>query len=326
MKPAGITRMLQSRGIAVLIACLCTFACWWACYSGVTTVISGDRGIAFPSPNLWLSDRDASLWTGLSLNLLIAILMVVLNRMHNFIRSISVVFATLFMLMQVSTPDTSVQFYGGQLLAVVALAAMMMLFSCYGGAGGNRRIFLIFFLPVLGCTCLYCMAYLMPIFIIGLLQMRVFAPRTLVAAGIGIITPAWILVGLGIVDPTTLSMPHFTGIFSGIDDGETVHLLLIATVTTAICIAAWIMNFTKVIAYNARNRAYNGFLSMLSCATIIMMIIDYSSLLIYLPLLNVCAAYQAGHFIAVRRPVYGYIYILSLIAIYLSFYLWRILV
>ena len=91
--------MLQSRGVAVLIACLCTLACWWACYSGVTTVISGNRGIAFPSPNLWLSDRSASLWTGLTLNLLIAVLMVVLNRMHNFIRSISVVFATLFMLM-----------------------------------------------------------------------------------------------------------------------------------------------------------------------------------------------------------------------------------
>ena len=326
MNAATITRILQSRAVAVFIACVCSVACWWAFHSNVVVDITGDRGLALTSPNHWIDSPTASMWTGIGLTLACALLMIVLNSTFNFIRSISAIYASVFILMQTASPDIAVQLYGGTVLAFTSLLCTIMLFSCYNGAGGNRRIFLIFFLLSLGGTCLYSFIYLIPVFFIGLLQMRILSLRTFVAALLGLLTPIWILCGFGIISIDSLRIPQFTSIFTSIDTGEALHLVFIVAVTAAIGIGSWALNFTKLIAYNARNRAFNGFIAILTVASLLMMLVDYSNILCYLPLFNICAAFQAGHFIAVRQRAYGYISICCLWAIYISFYLWRMLV
>jgi lipopolysaccharide export LptBFGC system permease protein LptF len=45
---------------------------------------------------------------------------------------------------------------------------------------------------------------------------------------------------------------------------------------------------------------------------------------IYLPMLNVCAAIQVGHFFVINRRKRSYIGVLCVIALYVALYLWNL--
>ena len=84
------------------------------------------------------------------------------------------------------------------------------------------------------------------------------------------------------------------------------------------------LNVLKTIAYNARARSYNGALTLIALVTILAMLFDYNNLVAYLPLLNVCAAYQLTHYFVRHRFDRQYAAVLSVCAVYIMLYLWRV--
>lgn len=326
MTPRKLTKALQSRVTAVVAALLVAAGALWAFVYGDFSTMTSPEGIALPSPNLWVTDAELSLWVNVGTTVALAVLMVVMNSMFNFIRSLSIGYATLFLIMSLSMPDSLVQINGGVLLLAGTLFCSMLLFSTFANPAATRRIFLLFFLISAGVTVYYGFLFLFPLFLIGMLQMRVLKWRPLIACALGIITPWWILIGLGIIDPLQLSWPEFTGIFAGFDSGEAIHGVVIAAVTGFLAIAAWVLNFTKLITYNAKTRAMNGFIALAALASMLMMALDYSNFPAYMPLLNCFTAYQLSHYIAIRQPDNGYIFSLTIMVLYITFYIWRVII
>lgn len=326
MTPRKLTQALQSRGTAIVAALLLAGGALWAYLTADLTPIVGSQGIALPSPNLWIPDPEVSLWVNVGAIIVLAVMMVVVNGLFNFIRSLSIGYATLFLFMELSEPDDLSQFNGGVLMLAGVLVCMPLLFSAFANPQATRRIFLLFFLLSAGMAVYYGFLFLLPLFLIGMLQMRVLKWRPLLAAVLGIITPWWIMVGFGIIDVTKLAWPEFTGIFAGFDPEEAIHGVVIAAVTGFLSIAAWVMNFTKLITYNAKTRAMNGFVSLGALAAMLMMAFDYSNFPAYMSVLNCFTAYQIGHYIAIRQPDNGYIFSLTIMVVYVSFYIWRVII
>lgn len=326
MTPRKLTQALQSRGTAIAAALLLAGGALWAFLSGDLQPIAGSQGLAFPSPNLWFPDPEISLWVNVGAIIIMAVIMVVVNGQFNFIRSLSIGYATLFLFMELSVPDDLAQFNGGVLMLAGVLVGMSLLFSAFANPLATRRIFLLFLILSSGVTVYYGFLFLIPLFLLGMLQMRVLKWRPVLAAAMGIITPWWILIGLGLINPLDLSWPVFTGVFTGFDPEEAIHGVVIAAVTGFLSIAAWVMNFTKLITYNAKTRAMNGFVALGALAAMAMMALDYSDFPSYMALLNCFTAYQIGHYIAIRQPDNGYIFSLTVMVVYVSFYLWRVII
>ena len=81
------------------------------------------------------------------------------------------------------------------------------------------------------------------------------------------------------------------------------------------------MNAIKMMSYNSRIRAANGFLTVLMLATILFIFIDYNNIYVYISLLNILVAYQIGHYFATHiQSNRSYIGILSIMLIYLAFF------
>ena len=78
----------------------------------------------------------------------------------------------------------------------------------------------------------------------------------------------------------------------------------------------------RILGYNARARAYNGFLALLGVYTGVLAIINFTALDTYVPLLNAGVAMQVGHFFRASATRRGYIVILALIAAYAGLYFW----
>lgn len=81
----------------------------------------------------------------------------------------------------------------------------------------------------------------------------------------------------------------------------------------------------EMLSYNSRIRAANGFLTTLMLATMLFIFIDYNNIMVYVVLLNILVSYQVGHYFATHiQSQNSYIGILSLLFIYLSFFVLRL--
>ena len=92
----------------------------------------------------------------------------------------------------------------------------------------------------------------------------------------------------------------------------------------AVGILFLVANLMKILSYNARTRAFNGYLTLLLIFTMVVMLLNFNNFTFYIPLLNCLVAYQVGHFFTYRRHRWSYLAILFLICCYAGFYVWAV--
>lgn len=67
-------------------------------------------------------------------------------------------------------------------------------------------------------------------------------------------------------------------------------------------------------------------ISLISVATGLFAIINFTNIAFYVTILNACIAFQVGHFFRLTVMRRGYIVVVSLIVAYLGIYTWAMLV
>ena len=326
MTEHDILRFLHSRFGTMLMMVIAIVAIIVSYYTGNVVDIPGDTGTWLPSADDWLPAGGTSLVINLVLNVLIAAMLILLNKRFNILRSPSDLFAGLFLILQMSLPSFMGQFYGGTLLCFAVLFLTYKLYMAFNRPYPLQPIFLIFFLLTVGAMSQYAYLFYIPVFMIGCAQMRIFSFKTLLAVGIGIIAPVWILWGFDLISLRDIKLPHFVNVFSAIDSKEMLQLLVTVGVTVMATFVFGILNLVRVFNYNSKTRAYNGFISIMSFVTIILVLTDYTNSATYIPLLNCCAAFQMGHYFAINNYQRSYIAILGIIAVYIALYWWSVMV
>ncbi len=321
MRGRDITQFLHNRYGAFFMILIAIAGVSFAYSSGKVYPIEGDYGLLIPSPNNWIKPGLLSMIVSIVLNLLVAFSAINLNKQFNTMRSLSMLVAGGFMIMQLSSPSEPGLLNGGDVMAVGMSLISFLLFSIFGDISNTKRVFLIFFLIAVFALFEYSFLFYVPVIFIGLSQMRVFNLKTLVAALIGFITPMWILLGFGIITLEDIRMPDFVTFMAAINTPGMWYQLLIIAVTITVGLTFMAMNVMKMLSYNSRIRAANGFLTLLMISTILFMLIDYNNILVYVTLLNILVAYQIGHYFATHiQSPNSYIGILSMLFIYIAFF------
>lgn len=324
MKSELLSRKFHSRGAAIITVAVA--ALYAGLSGGLDNVLpaQGDQGIALPSPSSWNLAPTVSLIVNVGLNLLIMVLMMMLNRAYNVLRAITYLPVGLFAVMQAAVPRQVLFLNSGTVVAVVITACLFMMFSTYSRPDSVRTVYTVFLLLSAGLAAQYCFLLFVPVFWIICIQMRVMGPRAFLASLMGVATVWIILFGTGIVTVADVRLPRITNIFEAIDMRSALYLLTATAVTAFMLLSSVLANVLKTIAYNARARAYNGALVLVAVAAVAAMALDYDNLLAYLPLLNVCAAYQITHYFVNHRYERQYIAVLAIVGVYVALYLWRL--
>lgn len=312
-----VIRILHSRASMVMGIMLVALCCVTVYFSDASVVSPGDRGVAFPSANEWIDSRLWQCVSALALNVAIIVMMSMLNKWFNLLRSMTYIFALFFAILQAGTPTLTASLSTGPVMCVVVMACMMLTLSCYSRPEASRRVFLVFFLLSGALTTQYSYIFYLPVFLIGCGQMRIFSWRTHMAAFLGLVTPWWILMGFGIIRFHDLHLPSFTSIFSGADFSTLLSFLIVVGLTVLLSVISYLANFMKALAYNAQARARNGLLLVVFLFTLIAMAADYIDMSAYVTLLNFCAAMLLSQFFVRYRGDRSWIWILVLATIYI---------
>lgn len=320
MTASLISRIIHTRGFGLAVAFLALVGACGYYFTGHGLPIPGDKGTVFPSANEWYTQSWFNFSSAIGWTCLTVVLMLLINKVYNILRSSTKLNIALFMAMMLATPDLMTFFYTGTLLAVVVPLCQYYLFSCFRNPGATRHVFIIFLLLSLCAAFQYCFVFYIPVFLIGLGQMQIFSWRSFLAALLGIITPWWIIFGFGIASPSDVSLPEFGNIFSIIPTDDMLLLLITIGLTVFFSVLCFVLNIFKTIAYNARARAMNGSYTVLLMFTIVAACIDYRDIIAYVPLLNYCAAIEITHYFSTHRGEKSFIPVILILAVYAAIF------
>lgn len=252
-----------------------------------------------------------------------AVAMIVINRQFNLLRTTSLFFAGLFMIACGATPQVfTTEGIVPALLALTVTGAMWLMFTLYNRRMSDRRIFLIFTLLSAGCILDFTFLFYVPVFLAGMGQMRIFRFKKIVSAIIGLITPWWIGFGLGVLSVPELPHIIFTPPSMLLDMPGGWPFLSTVAFSLLIGFFTGSLSILRILGFNARARAVNGLLALIGIVTGALAIVNFTNLTTYVVLLNSCVAFQVGHFFRATATRRGYIFVLALVAAYVSLYIW----
>lgn len=302
-----ITRILKSRGFTWLLVILALGASYMALSDAWPSRPQAASGLWLPSPDLWTDSPSLSWLLSAAISCGVGLMMVLVNRLFNLLRTVSVAFVGYFMVMQAATPYALTCFDGGELLALVVMVCMTLMFSIFQSYDVTRRVFLVFFLLAAGAVVDYGFALYVPLFFLACYQMRVFKLRNLLAGVVGLATPLWILWGFGVIHLSGLTLPAAPVPAEIFRRPEALPMSLSVVVTLVAGLYFGSANIIKVMALNARSRAFNGLLSSTGVFTGLLCIIDFSNIAFYVTLLNCCTAMQAGLYMRIYASRRAYV-------------------
>ena len=228
--------------------------------------------------------------------LVIGAIMLALNKVFTYVRSMTHLFVSAFFLLQLANPSGLVSLNAGTLLALVTSMTLFPLFASFQDSHSQRSIFLIFALSVTGAMFHYGFLVLIPAFLLGFANMRALGIKGILAMLFGIVTPFWIVLGLGIASPANASLPQWL-----LTAPPQMDLLVaLAAATAVLGIVLSVPNLLTIMNYRMQPRVYNIFLVILLVLAVIALCLDYRDIEVFLPLLNLMVAVQLAQAYTLR--------------------------
>jgi len=273
-----------------------------------------ETGLLFKVGDGFFSSRLMSAAANVLALLMAGFFVLGVNKVFTFVRSMTHLVASAFFLLMIANPAALVSFNAGTLLCLVTAMSLMTLFASYQDSHSQRSIFLIFALLATGAMFRFAFVLLVPCALLGFINMRVMGSRGVLAMLIGLVTPFWIVFGLGIASPADIVLPHFDGLWTM----EHVHQSLPLYVLSAACgllgIVLALMNLFTVLNYRQQPRVYNIFLMLLLVMVVIIMCLDGLEMAVFLPLLSLMVAVQIAQIHSLRKHSLRFVFLLLLIA------------
>ena len=309
-----INEYFNSRAFMVLCAALLVVVAFVSWTLGVEPAHADGSGVFFSLKGALIDGQPLSLIVNLFCLLVTGGIMLALNKVFNYVRAVTHLFVSAFFLLQITHPASLVTFNAGTLLSLLMALSAMPLFAAFQDKHSQRRVFLLFALAAAGAMFNYGFLVLIPAFLLGFLNMGVLNLKGILAMLFGLVTPFWIVLGLGIVSPLDFTAPQFQGIWHQPGNAAAMLLLVLAVLISLLGIVLAVVNLFTIMNYRVQTRVYNAFFVFVLLSIIVAIGIDYRDVAFFLPLLNLMVAVQIAH-AHTLHPHNSYRYILILLLI-----------
>lgn len=314
-----INEYFNGRPFMILCALALMVATIVALAMGVQPVAGDSRGVFFSLRGSLLDSGPLSAAVNVLCLLATGGIMLALNKVFSYVRSVTHLMTSAFFLLLLANPSGLVALNAGTLLCLVTTMATLPLFASYQDRHSQRSIFLIFAIIAAASMFHYGSLVLLPAFLLSFRNMGVLSLKGMLAMLFGLITPFWIVLGLGLATPADFRGPHMLGIWTVVGHPVSPQLVLVV-VTTVLGIVLTIKNLMTIINYRMQTRVYNAFFVFVLIMAVVALCIDYGNATVYLPLLGLMVAIQVAHAHTLGKSPLRYLSLLLLIVGCIAFY------
>lgn len=208
------------------------------------------------------------------------------------------------------------------ILLATAILVITLIFSCYKSPNATQEMYLAAALISAASTIVIPAVALLPFLALGMIYMNIVRIKEMIAIGMGLITPWWILFGFGIIDFSDLQVPEIEPIWSlGDLSAAGMAILVSYCVTLLWLIVLWINNSFSLLSGNVKTRTFIKTISVLGLIAPVFMLFDSAHTGVYSSLLFLAAAVQTGNFFSIHNVPYGDRISRVIIALCVAFYI-----
>lgn len=260
-------------------------------------------GLCLPSPDAWISNSFWSWFVNLLILGGIAVLLWLLNKSYNFIRTTEPVLPALFLVMSASCPWFTESLNTGVLLCLANVLAAGIIFTSYDSKNATQQMFILGVVSGLGSMFQYAFLPMAVVYLLWALFMKVFRLKETLALIAGILCPYWIVLGTGWMNFSDITFPSLTPLFGNTPDhSDFLFLLLGIGLATGLGFIVTMINFMKLYAGNSKVNAMNLCMTTLGAASVICILVDFDNMPAYVITLYMTCAIQLANICALWNP------------------------
>lgn len=313
--------------VGLCLAALLYVGMSWCSYTFMPPdSVGSDMGLCLPSPSQWPLPPLMGKVFELLLTGLCVLLAVSLNARFTLIPGTGVLYATVFLIVAGAIPKLNSGPGTPGLLLCTVLICTHLLFSLYGRRNASRGLCVIFSLLSWGSMIQYSFALLMPIFVLGAIFIGVLRLKEFISVILGIITPYWIIFGLGIVQPEQFHIPALTNLLGDFAAPGTLFYIMIGQALAAfVCLLLTASNALVPSTTGTQHRSYTAFINLLGIAMVWFMLFDSANLLAYTYTLALCLGFQCARYASLPRHKFAYLPVIVCLPLFLALFVLSIL-
>lgn len=260
-------------------------------------------GIALPSPDSWNIDPFFSWLINTLLIAGITVLLTIINRSFNFVRTTEPTLAALFPLMAASCPGFTEYLNTSVILCLANVICLGVIFNSYDTRNATQHLFTLGVVVGVGSMFQYAFLPMAFVYFVWALFMKVLRIKETLAFIIGILCPYWIALGTGWLRFSDIHFPSLTPLFGTAHDHYDFLMLLIGiamAVTFGFLLA--LINSMKLYAGNSKVNAMNLCINILGAASVICILVDFDNIGAYVITLYMACAVQIANVNALWNP------------------------
>lgn len=260
-------------------------------------------GLCLPSPDSWTIPHFWSWAINTVIIGLIALLLYLINKSYNFVRTTEPASEALALVMIASCPWFTGSINISTLLCLCNVICLGIAFGVYDSRNATHQMFTLGVVVGIGSMFQYAFLPMAFVFILWALFLRVLRIKETLAFVTGILCPYWIALGIGWLKISDFHFPSITPLFNMTSDYSDLFVLLAGiAVAAGFGFIVTLINSMKLYAGNSKVNAMNLCVSALGAASVICIIIDYDNILAYVATLFMCCALQCGNICALWNP------------------------
>lgn len=265
-------------------------------------------GFFLPSPDSWGFNPLGSWFINTALLGLITLLLFLINKSYNFVRTTEPVLVVLFMIMAASGPWFTEGINTSVILCMANVVCMGIIFDSYESRNATQEMFVTGVVIGIGAMVQYAFLPMAMVFFLWSLFMKVLRVKEILAYLAGIACPYWISLGVGWLRFSDFHFPSINPLFSYAEDPSE-FIILLAGITLAAILGFIIslVNSIKLYAGNSKVNAMNLCVSTLGAVCVICILFDFDNLHAYVTSLYLACSVQIANICALWNPKYPWL-------------------
>lgn len=262
-----------------------------------------DYGICLPSPDSWDFSPFWSWMVNTFLIALITLMLWLINRSYNFIRTTEPTLVALFLIMTCAGPWFTQELSTSVILCMANVVCLGIIFDSYDSRNATQEMFTLGVVIGFGSMVQYAFLPMAPVYLIWALCMKVLRVKETLAFCAGILCPYWIGIGVGWIHFSDLHFPSITPLFT-MQQNPAEFFILLSGIAIAVVggMLVSIANFMKLFAGNSKVNAMNMCVMILGVACVICILVDFDNMAAYVVTLYMAAAVQFANICALWHP------------------------
>lgn len=291
------------RGGLFLAAVLAFAMCLLSFIIHPVDILPIQYGLCLDSPDSWQINPFFSWILNTFLIGIITLLLYLINKSYNFIRTTEPALYAIFLIMACSSSWLSQGLNTSTLLCLVNVVCIGVIFDAYDTPNASRQLFILGMALGIGAMFQYAFLPMACVYILWALFMKVLRFKELLAFIIGLVCPYWITLGLGWIHFSNFHLPSLVSLFTAANDHSDILFLLLGIGFAVIMgVLAGLPNSIKLYAGNSKVNSMNLCVTTLGITSLICILVDFENIPAYVMTLYLATAVQLANIVALWKP------------------------